>query len=164
MGSITLLVDLCCFYLLALFLFPALTQDDFLAIQMASVYQVIDNLFPLIAGQQWVFELTHWQVTEITESQRSVNYIIDRSLVFVVANLVSYTLSVAWVFTPGRHTRQREMTLYFIVALASFFVGTAVGAMLISIRNTDTSFAIASNIIAAILINFVCRKHIVFLR
>jgi putative flippase GtrA len=163
-GGIAVVVDIICFYALALFVFPSLTEDDRLAALLASGHAWLVQRVPSFAAYEWLYDLTHWHIRAVAESERSINYVLDRTLVFFTANLVAYALNVAWVFTPGRHAKHREIALYLLVAIASFVVGTTIGTGLIALWAMDTSVAVACNIAAAVAINFVLRKYWVFLR
>jgi putative flippase GtrA len=163
-GSIAVLVDIFCFYLLALFVFPALTPDDVVAKAIASAHRLLIEHVPYFASQQWLFDLTHWQIVQVAESRRTIYYVIDRALVFIIANFVAYSLNAAWVFTPGRHARHREVMWFFAVAIMSFLIGTTLGAALIAVWEMDTSLAVVCNVGSAVLINFVFRKYWVFLQ
>ena len=80
----------------------------------------------------------------------------------MLANLVCYFINIAWVFKPGRHSRRKELFLFYIVSLISFVAGTALGAGLIALFNAGTAIAYLANMIAAVLINFAGRKYYIF--
>ena len=81
---------------------------------------------------------------------------------FILANLVCYAINVAWVFEPGRHSRHKEIMLFFGVSLVGFVLGTALGTGLIIWFNAGAVTAYVANLVAAVLINYAGRKYYVF--
>lgn len=137
-GGIATMVDVLVFYTLSWKVIPALRPDD-----------------PVV-------RLLGITVTAIDELTRSNHFIINRALTFLVSNLAAYLVNIAWVFKPGRHKLWVEVTLFYIVSLVSFAAGTFVGWSIIRAFGLSTTVAYLANMIAALLINYVCRKYVVF--
>ncbi len=137
-GGVATATDMVIFFILAFSLFPALTEAELL-VQLFGV-----------------------EVPEIAESVRERNFIINSVLAFLVANLVAYVINVLWVFEPGRHKRHVELILFYVVSTGSVFMGTLLGWAMIRFFGTTTEVSYLGKVIAAVLINFVCRKYIVF--
>jgi putative flippase GtrA len=80
----------------------------------------------------------------------------------VFSNLAAYITNVLWVFEAGRHRKHVEIGLFYIVSGFSLAVGAGIGWSLIRLGGISTSFSYAGTVAASILINYVCRKYIVF--
>jgi len=93
---------------------------------------------------------------------RARNYAFCKIIEFILANLVCYAINIAWVFEPGRHSRHKEILLFFGVSLVSFAVGTALGAGLIVWLNAGAVTAYIASLISAVLINYAGRKYYIF--
>lgn len=111
--------------------------------------------------------LVNWlgvEMVEITPALRQRNFVVNNVLAFLLANVVAYGLNFYWVFHPGRHRRHIEMALFFIVSAVSLGVGVQIGVGIMRLFQATTTVAQIGNVLAAVLINFVCRKYIVFKR
>ncbi len=111
--------------------------------------------------------LVNWlgvEMVEISPALRQRNFVINNVLAFVLANVVAYGLNVYWVFHPGRHRRHVEMALFFIVSAVSMGIGVQIGVGIMRLFQATTTVAQIGNVLAAVLINFVCRKYFVFKR
>lgn len=91
------------------------------------------------------------------------NSLISNLFVFPIAAVVNYYFNIAFIFTTGRHTRLREFLLFIFIALISFTVGLLSGPFLIS-RGLDPWIAQGGLMVSSALVNYLCRKFIVFLR
>lgn len=93
---------------------------------------------------------------------RVVNYLRCNVIGFLFANGVAYGLNFKWVFKPGRHRRHIEIMLFLLVSAVSFLIGSALGAYLVGRFGMNEYLAKAGNIVAAVMINYLCRKFWVF--
>mgnify|MGYP001164827521 FL=1 len=91
------------------------------------------------------------------------NAIISNLIAFPFSNLCAYFLNILFVFTPGRHSKWFELTLFTGISLASFSAGLLGGPLLIS-AGLDPWAAQFGFMITSALVNFVCRKFLVFQR
>ncbi|MCC5847986.1 MAG: GtrA family protein [Verrucomicrobia bacterium] len=91
-----------------------------------------------------------------------INYVRCNIIGFLFSNVVAYVLNVKWVFRGGRHPKHMEMFLFLLVSFVAFLLGTAIGAFLVGTFGLNEYLAKAGNVVAAILINFVFRKFVVF--
>lgn len=89
------------------------------------------------------------------------NAIISNLIAFPFSNLCAYFLNILFVFTPGRHSKWFELTLFTGISLASFSAGLLGGPLLIS-AGLDPWAAQLGFMITSALVNFACRKYIVF--
>ena len=137
-GGLATAVDIVVFYLLAWKFLPALTSNDQLV------------------------ELLNISITPVSETTRQWHYALDRGLTFLVSNMTAYIANVLWVFTPGRHSRWKEITLFYLVSGISFVIATGLSTGLIAWVGCTTTTAFLVNMVCSLLINFVCRKYLVF--
>lgn len=137
-GVAATVVHISIFTACALWLFPALTQED------------------RIVG------LLHLQTPEITTAIRARNSIIDTTIAFFFSNLTAYLINVAWVFEAGRHNRWVEIGYFYLVSGIAMVIGTAMQGYLILHFHYTTTLAFGANIIASIMLNFVLRKFLIF--
>jgi len=137
-GAVATLVDVLVFYVCAWMIFPALGNDD-IAVRLLSL-----------------------PVRAVSESLRSRNFVIDSIIAFLFSNLTAYLINIVWVFTPGRHRRHVEIALFYAVSVSSIAIGTGVGWMLITVLGMSTTSSYVAKMVAAVMINYVCRKYLVF--
>ncbi len=137
-GGVAMAVDMLAFFLVAWLLFPALTEDEFLV------------------------RLFHVPVESVTEGARIVNFCISNVCAFVLSNLTAYILNVLFVFEAGRHSRWKEVGLFYLVSAISVGLGIGIGAILIHRFGLSTSVSYIAKAISTTLINFVARKFIIF--
>ncbi len=137
-GGIATVVDVGVFYFLSWKVFPALRPDD-----------------PLV-------QLFGMSVTAIDEHVRSNHYIINKAITFLFSNFTAYIVNVLWVFHPGRHSRWMEILLFYAVSIVSFTLGTFLGWLCIAAFGWSTTLAYIMNMLASLMVNYVCRKYLVF--
>jgi len=99
----------------------------------------------------------------IDDQVQERNAIISNLIAFPIAAVVNYVLNVKFVFTSGRHSRNREILLFLGISFFSFSAGLFSGPFLIS-SGLNPWFAQAALFITSALVNFACRKFIIFLR
>lgn len=136
-GGLATVVDMTVFYTLSWKILPALTSDD----QMV--------------------RLLGMSIVPVTEAIRLRNYVFNRTITFLFANFAAYVANVLWVFTPGRHSRAKEIGLFYLVSGVSYLIGTGLSAYAIHLgAKTTTGYLI--NMVCSLTINYVCRKFIIF--
>lgn len=99
----------------------------------------------------------------IPHALKERNAILSNLLAFPVAMVFNYFVNVCLVFTPGRHSRAKEFGLFALISFLAFGVGLLCGPALIS-RGLDPWIAQGGLVVGSALVNFVCRKYLVFLR
>jgi len=137
-GSVALTADMITFFLVAWLLFPALTENDLFV------------------------RLFHMQVEIIPENVRTINFCIGSAMAFMVSNLTAYLLNVLFVFKTGKHSRWKEVGLFYLVSAISVGIGTGAGVVLIQEFGMSTSVSYLAKVISTTLINFAARKYIIF--
>ena len=137
-GGLATAVDIVVFYFLSWKVFPGLTADDA------------------------VVKLLGLPITAVDELTRSRHYLLNKAITFFFSNLSAYIVNVLWVFTPGRHKKWVEFSLFYAVSIVSFALGTFLGWFVIAVFGMTTTAAYVANMFASLMINYACRKYWVF--
>ncbi|MAS92947.1 MAG: hypothetical protein CMO55_07085 [Verrucomicrobiales bacterium] len=99
----------------------------------------------------------------LADSLKERNAILSNLIAFPLSNIFAYYLNTWFVFTPGRHSWWREFLLFTIISFVSFGAGLLSGPILIS-RGLNPWFAQVALMVTSAIVNFVCRKFLVFLK
>ncbi len=137
-GGVATAVDMFVFFLVAWRLLPALRADD-----------------PIVRR----LGLT---VRPVSEEARSRRFIWITGIAFLFSNMTAYLINILWVFQPGRHAWYVEVALFYAVSGISIVIGTSLGWGLIRYLHVSTTFSYAGKLFAALMINYVCRKYLIF--
>ena len=137
-GGIAFSVDMIVFFLVAWLLFPALTETD-----------------PIV-------QLFNIQIESIPEQVRSLNFIIGNAIAFVVSNMTAYILNILFVFKAGKHSKLKELGLFYLVSGISVGIGVMVGVVLIEGFGLSTSSSYVAKAISTTMINYAARKVFIF--
>lgn len=137
-GGVATAVDMLIFFFLAWRIFPALREND----------PVVTRL--------------HLTVQHVEEQDRSRRFILCTALAFMFSNFTAYLINIFWVFEPGRYHWLTELGLFYAVSGISICVGTFLGWAMIHFLHFSTTFSYIGKLIAALLINYVCRKYLIF--
>jgi putative flippase GtrA len=132
------------------------------AVDVVAFYFLAWKVIPALGENDLVARLLGITVTAIDEAMRSRNYLICKCITFLFSNLTAYLVNIYWVFKPGRHKLWVEVVLFYSVSIVSFSIGTGLGWVMIAMFGLSTTFAYGSNLIASVMINYVCRKYIIF--
>jgi len=99
---------------------------------------------------------------DLPESQRSLNLFVLHLAAFLPSNFAAYTLNRWLVFTPGRHSTRKELSLFTLISFISFAIGELIPVWLVNSFNVPNNVAHFSFIISSAMVNFACRKFLVF--
>lgn len=99
----------------------------------------------------------------IDDTLQERNAVLSNLVAFPIAAVFNYLLNIKFVFTSGRHSRSREFLLFLGISFLSFGVGLLSGPFLIS-RGLNPWIAQMGLFVSSALVNFVCRKFLIFLR
>lgn len=111
--------------------------------------------------QQNLSSLRDW-IDQMRNDPGVAAYVKANSVAFVMANIVAYVLNFKWVFQSGRHSRHLEIILFFSVSLFAFVLGTLLASVMVGTFGINEYVAKISDVFCAILINYLCRKFLVF--
>ena len=108
-------------------------------------------------------------VEEITgfnrKSVREQHSVINNTLAFLCSGVVAYVLNVLFVFTPGRHSKWMEITLFVLVSMVSYVGGITAVKMVFKTFGEGPLLSVIANLgfaFTSAMVNFVCRKFIIF--
>lgn len=79
-----------------------------------------------------------------------------------IGNVVAYVTNAIWVFTGGRHGRWTEFGLFSLINVISGVAGIFAGPFLRDALHTGWWIAQLMLIVTSALVNFICRKFLVF--
>lgn len=139
-GGISVLVDQATFYLLALWALPCLRATD-------PVFQLLEALGVSLRAA--------------TEAELQRNFWIIKAVCFLTSNAAVYLLNVRYVFKGGRHRKPVEVALFFGSSLFQFFF-IWLGGVLITVFGWEVTYSNIAMLVAALVVNFVVRKKVVF--
>lgn len=98
----------------------------------------------------------------LTTGQRIINFTLSSLVGFVISNAVAYFTNLWFVFEGGRHSRIKEFLIFTLVSGVGFAAGLGI-AILNLTKGTGGSWVAAfALLITSIIVNFLCRKFIVF--
>lgn len=100
--------------------------------------------------------------TDLPEGQRSKNLFFLHLVAFLPSNFAAYGLNRWLVFTPGRHSAKKEASLFTLISFISFAIGELLPVWLVNSFNVPNDVAHLSFVLSSALVNFVCRKFLVF--
>ena len=100
----------------------------------------------------------------LPDATRALNLNIFQAIAFVPANVFGYLVNRRFVFTPGRHKVAHEFAWFMAVALVSTGVGLLATDLVIRYLSAPNWTGTAASVGASALMNFVCRKFLVFAR
>ncbi len=120
------------------------------------------KLFPCLQKKDHFVKLLKLKLPELSNKQRSRNSMFANGIAFLLSNMVAYITNVLWVFQSGRHSIIVEIALFYAVSGVSVFLGTVLMGWLIKRFGLLTTYAFASNIFTAVMINYVLRKFVIF--
>ncbi|MFT5123038.1 MAG: putative flippase GtrA [Kiritimatiellia bacterium] len=105
---------------------------------------------------------TYW--LPVSEDSR-FNYTLASIIAFVPSNVVAYVTNILWVFKPGRHGRGKEVVLFLGASTLAFCIGTPLGQWLVvrfDLVEMLRYLALSVSIVASVLVNYACRKFLIF--
>jgi len=117
-------------------------------------------------GVVWLID-RHWipftydSAPGLGDIERSNHQILANLVAFPVGNAVAYATNALWVFTGGRHHRVREFLYFTLISLVSFLAGVFGGPIFVR-WGLDPRFAQLGLILTSAMVNYLCRKFIVF--
>ncbi len=121
------------------------------------------KFFPSLGPDDPAVRFFHLRIREVNDYSRARNSMIGNIIAFFFSNMVAYITNILWVFERGRHSLAIEILLFYLVSGISTMIGTMFMGVLIKRFGLLTTYAFASNIVTAVLINYALRKYFIFL-
>lgn len=110
--------------------------------------------------------LSHWLNPavdlDLGDTVRARRATVNNGIAFLFSNLTAYYTNVKWVFVQGRHRPWQEFLLFTGVSAVSFSAGILLVPLLIKGFGMHTWIAQGAFVFTSALVNYVCRKFIVF--
>lgn len=94
--------------------------------------------------------------------QRAKSTLPPTAIAFLFSNAFAYWLNRKWVFTPGRHAPLREFLFFTAINLPGALTGALAQAALVYFLHWPRPAALLGFILPNVLINFICRKFLIF--
>ncbi len=142
-GVIAVIVDSVVFYLMAWLVLPCLKHGD-----------------PVVS----ILEFLGFSIREVDPDTLIRNFWIIKVCCFIAANVAVYILNVLYVFESGRHRRSLEVTLFFMISLGVFLLGTWIGSILIGRMGWHITYTYIVMLTVSVVANYSLRKFVVFKR
>lgn len=98
----------------------------------------------------------------ISDALRSHNLVLNNALAWPFGTLVAYWLNIAFVFTPGRHSKLTEMAMFWVVSAIGFFPGAFVVQWLAEDMKLPSTVAQLGFVFTSVAVNFLTRKFVIF--
>ncbi len=119
-------------------------------------------VFPALKPDEALVRILGLHVGAVDAPARSLHFAINSGIAFLFSNAAAYVLNVLFVFKPGKHSRRKELLLFYGVSVTSLLIGTASGSLVISAFNLSFVVSLATKVVAALLINYAGRKYFIF--
>jgi putative flippase GtrA len=98
----------------------------------------------------------------LDEVARNRHLLINNTIAWPFGTLVAYLMNTAFVFTAGRHSKAVELGMFFVVSAIGFFPGIFVVNWLAGHLHLPSTVAQLGFIFTSVMVNFLCRKFIIF--
>ena len=98
----------------------------------------------------------------ITDEMRKTNGIMNNAIAFGPSLLFAYLTNIRWVFTPGRHSKARELLYFTIIGTIAFVAGLFGGPWLIEQFGIPTILSQCGFLFTSFAVNYFCRKFFIF--
>lgn len=98
----------------------------------------------------------------LTEELRKHNLLLNNLIAFPFGAIAAYFTNILFVFTPGRHSKLKEMALFFGVAACGFFPGLWVIDFLVGRYAVPSSVAQLAFVFTSFMVNYLMRKFVIF--
>ena len=131
-------------------------------VDMLVFYSLSWLVLPALRDNDPVVRLLRLRVRPVDERVRARRFVINTVATFMVSNLAAYLLNIHWVFEPGRHPWYIEIGLFYAVSGISVALGTGLGWAMIRWLHFSTTASYAGKLVASLMINYVCRKFVIF--
>ena len=144
------------------FLKYSLCGGTAMVVDMVVAFLIAWLWLPALKESEFLVRLFSMQIEPLSDGTRTINFAIGSAMAFMVSNTVAYILNVRFVFKAGKHSRWKEIGLFYLVSGISVGIGIAIGASLISWFGLSYGFSFVTKAVSTTLINYAARKYIIF--
>jgi putative flippase GtrA len=88
--------------------------------------------------------------------------VVNNAFAWPFGTLVAYWLNILFVFTPGRHSKLTELAMFWIASAIGFFPGGFVAHWLAASYHLPSLIAQLGFVVTSVMVNFLCRKFVIF--
>lgn len=128
-----------------------------------SIFHLVGwKMFPCLQKKDHFVRFFKLTIQDLSDGMRSKNSMYANTIAFLISNMVAYITNILWVFKAGKHHFVIEILLFYAVSGVSVFLGTMLMGVLIRRFGILTTYAFASNIFTAVMINYALRKFVIF--
>ncbi len=120
------------------------------------------KIFPALQEKDHAVQFFNLAIKKVNDATRARNSMISNFIAFLISNMVAYITNILWVFEGGKYPFLIEILLFYCVSGISVFLGTMLMGTLIRRFGMLTTYAFSSNIVTAVMINYVMRKFFIF--
>lgn len=120
------------------------------------------KLIPALRENDPLVRLLKLKVHHIEENVRSRRFVINTCISFMFSNFTAYVINIFWVFHGGKYAWYIELGLFYLVSGISIAIGTFLGWLLIRAFHLSTTSSYVTKGVSALMINYVCRKFLIF--
>jgi putative flippase GtrA len=132
------------------------------AVHIIIFHLIAWKVFPSLQDKDHAVRLFKLTIKKINDTTRARNSMIGNFIAFLVANMVAYITNILFVFQGGKYPIIIEILFFYAISGISTFLGTMLMGILIRRFGILTTYAFVSNIVTAVLFNFVMRKFFIF--
>jgi len=120
------------------------------------------KIFPSLQEKDHAVNFFNLSIQKVNDATRARNSMIGNGIAFLISNMVAYITNILWVFQGGKYHFIIELLFFYAVSGVSVFLGTILMGILIKRFGILTTYAFASNIVTAVMINYIVRKFFIF--
>ena len=91
-----------------------------------------------------------------------INFVIASTIGFVASNFAAYFTNLWFVFEGGRHHRVLEFVFFTAISSIGFVVGMIISVLQLRGGIGESWAATGTLIITSAIVNFICRKFLIF--
>ena len=110
---------------------------------------------------QWIFP-AYVDHTVLPPEVVAKNTNLFNTISFIPSSVIAYLTNRFFVFSPGRHNVWVEAAIFALISALSYIGGSIGNTWIIETFRTTSAIGTFSFAICSALVNFVCRKFIVF--
>lgn len=119
-------------------------------------------VFPALKSDEALVRLLGITVAPLDASTRSLHFFLNSGIAFLFSNATAYILNVLFVFKPGKHSRRKELLLFYAVSITATLLGAGSGSLVMNAFNLSFVASLATKVGSALLINYAGRKYFIF--
>lgn len=119
-------------------------------------------VFPALKSDELLVRLLGLQVAPLDAGVRSLHFAVNSGIAFLFSNATAYILNVLFVFKPGKHSRRKELLLFYAVSITATLIGTGSGSLVMNAFNLSFVASLGTKVVAALLLNYAGRKYFIF--